>query len=61
MPDGYNYLLNSYHNCDHYTMWMDQKIKVDASYSTWIYKYEPDNKQPTSDSFYQTWENKKPY
>ena len=54
MPDGYNYLLNGYHNRDHYTMWMDQKIKVDISYSTQIYKYELDNKQPTSDSFYQT-------
>ena len=54
MLDGYNFQLNDYHNPDHYTTLTDQKTKADASYSIQTCKYEQGNKQPTSDSSYQT-------
>ena len=61
MPDGYNSQSNDYPSRDHCIMSMDQKTRVDASYSIWTYKYEQGNKQLISDSSYQTWENRRPY
>ena len=61
MLNGYASPSNDYPSHNHYTMWMDQKIRVDDLYFTWIYKYELDNKQPISDSSYLTWANTRPY
>ena len=54
MLNGYASPLNDYPSHDCYTMWMDQKTRADDLYSTQIYRYEPDNKQPTLDSSYPT-------